>query len=61
MTKEEQDNIIDCLEIIVKKAGEATNDSRGLGRVTTVVLHALNELFEKEGLEPVKQLFKVGE
>jgi hypothetical protein len=57
MTKEDRDHIIQCLETIVKLAGEATNDHRVLAIHTGYVLAALNLLFEKEGLEPVRKLF----
>ncbi len=58
MTKEEQDNIIKCLESVGELAHNCTDDNRGVARLLLVVLNALNLLFEKEGLEPVKELFR---
>jgi hypothetical protein len=57
MTKEDQDHIIKCLETLVKLAGESTPNHRVLSMHTCYVLGALNLLFEKEGLEPVRKLF----
>lgn len=48
MNKEEQKHVIDCLQTIVKLAGESTHDSRVLAIHTMYVLKALNFLFEKK-------------
>ena len=57
MTYKEQEDIVECLRTVCHAAGQATNDSRVLAIHTMYVLNALNELFIKEGLEPVKVLF----
>lgn len=58
MDNRERENIISCLRSIASMAGESTTDHRGLARLTKVVMVALDDLFKREGLEPIGVLFK---
>lgn len=57
MTAREQSNIVSCLRTVSWAASHATTDSRVLATYSMTVLDALNELFKKEGLEPIKELY----
>lgn len=57
MNKSEQLDVISSLRIIVACASKATTDNRTLAKHTLIVLGTLNKLFEKEGLEPVGDIF----
>lgn len=57
MTNNERKNIIGCMRTVVLTAGQGTQAHRDLARNTMVVVGALDLLFQKEGLEPIGNLF----